>query len=241
MPETERDGGRAPDVGVRGFSFSSEQDARGRLVLRALHHDNYGSICADWSTIELRRRIAAGRRQPLARALGLARRPNLLVVDATGGLGRDAYTLAALGARVILLERQPLVFALLQDAWRRAKDDIDQTEAAGRIVLHQADATEWLRQTTLRCDAVYLDPMYPDDGKTALPSKEMQILRELTAGDSDADALLDSAIEATRRVVVKRPRRAPALAGRTPDAAIHGTQLRFDLYLKPWLLGRIRG
>ncbi len=41
------------------------------------------------------------------------------VVDATAGLGRDAFVLASVGCRVRMLERNPVVAALLDDggAW----------------------------------------------------------------------------------------------------------------------------
>jgi 16S rRNA (guanine1516-N2)-methyltransferase len=72
--------------------------------------------------------------------------------------------------------------------------------------------------------------MYPERGKAALAKKELQLLRELTGGDPDADELLLAA-NARRRVVVKRPLSAPALAGRAPSVALRGTQARFDIYL----------
>jgi len=205
-----------------------QRDAEGRLGLRAAHHPQYGAIHADWLARELIRRIAAGRRQLLARALGLAKRPDLHIVDATGGLGRDACTLAALGARVTLIERHPLVFQLLQDAQARAI--AAHADSASRIHLIHADANAWLRNADIAIDGIYLDPMYPDDGKTALPAKEMQLLRELTGGDADADALLATARSACPRVVVKRPRTAPPLAGAKATTALHSTQLRFDCY-----------
>ena len=45
------------------------------------------------------------------------------VVDATAGLGRDAFVLASLGCRVTLIERSPVVAALLQDGLARAGQD----------------------------------------------------------------------------------------------------------------------
>ncbi|GHM54843.1 hypothetical protein ECZU51_35130 [Escherichia coli] len=40
------------------------------------------------------------------------------VVDATAGLGRDAFVLASVGCRVRMLERNPVVAALLDDGPR---------------------------------------------------------------------------------------------------------------------------
>jgi len=214
---------------ARGFSFALQENA-GRLELLALHRPEYGAICADWGSAEVRRRIAAGRKQLLARAIGLQKKPYLEVLDATAGLGRDGYTLAALGARVTMLERQPQIAALLQDAHRRALADPELAAVAARIELLDTDAASAMAQR--QWDTVYLDPMYPHSAKSALPQKEMQIFRDLTGGDADADALLAPALRAARlRVVVKRPAKAPWLAGRKPSLDFHGTQARFDVYL----------
>ena len=179
------------------------------------------------------RRIAAGGRQPLARAVGLRRQPAPTVLDATAGLGRDGYTLAALGARVTLVERNEIVARLLRDAHRQALESAGAV--AGRIEIVCADAAELMANAHERAwDVIYLDPMYPDAGKVALPSKEMQILRDLTGGDADADRLLAPARAcARRRVVIKRPLKAPWLAGVEPSASIRSTQIRFDIHLAP--------
>ena len=239
------DATRTPDREARGFSFALEPvtgtDGITRLSLRALHHPKFGAICADWLTPDLARRIAAGRRQPIARAIGLhkPRTPEegpLRVLDATAGLGRDAFTLAMLGARLSLLERNPSTCALLRDARLRALAAAGAQAAAERTEILEGEAVQVLAEPANRgrWDVIYLDPMYPDDGKSALPSKEMQLLRELTGGDADADALLAPAQHcALRRVVVKRPAKAPPLAGIAPSLCFDGTQLRFDVYLCP--------
>ena len=173
---------------------------------------------------------AGGKRQPLVRAVGLHKEAEPRVLDANAGLGRDGYTLAALGARVTLVERNAQVAALLRNAHQRAL--ALAPEIAGRIEVRNAESLAVL-ESGERWDVVYLDPMYPDDGKTALPSKEMQILRDLTGGDADADTLLAPALAcARRRVVVKRPPKAPWLAGREPSLDFRSTQLRFDVYLR---------
>ena len=151
------------------------------------------------------------------------------MLDATAGLGRDGFTLAALGAHVTLAERNPTVATLLTDARERALRDPATAEAAARTEIVCLDARK-LMGPPARFDVVYLDPMYPERGKTALAGKEMQLLRELTGGDPDAGELL-AAANARRRVVVKRPRSAPTLAGREPSLVLKGTQARFDIYL----------
>jgi 16S rRNA (guanine1516-N2)-methyltransferase len=223
---------RAPTPGSsRGFSFVLESGGGG-LQLRALHHPDYGPVRADWTAPDVVRRIRAGRRQLLARAIGLHKQADLQVLDATAGLGRDAFTLAALGAHVTLVERQPLFVQLLQDARRRALDDPAWRQVAARTTVVDGDAGTVLADAAQTWDVVHLDPMYPHHSKQALPQKEMQLLRELTDGDPDADALLAPALARARlRVVVKRPLRAPHLAGRSPAFQLEGTQARYDIYL----------
>jgi 16S rRNA (guanine1516-N2)-methyltransferase len=218
----------AGKINLSPFSFSLQR-RDGRLELVAGHHPGYGAICADWNSADVQRRVRAGRRQLLARAVGLHPERDLAVLDATAGLGRDGFTLAALGARVTLAERHPTVAALLEDARQRALRDGATAGAAARTEIVHADARK-LMDPPARFDVVYLDPMYPERGKTALAKKELQLLRELTGGDADADALL-AAARAHRRIVVKRPRAAPPLAGRAPSLALAGTQARFDVYL----------
>jgi len=153
------------------------------------------------------------------------------VLDATAGLGRDGFTLAALGATVTMAERQPLFAKLLLDARRRALLDTQWQAAAERTEIIIGDASALL-DGTRHWDVIHLDPMYPHTGKQALPQKEMQLLRELTQGDPDADALLVPALRCARlRVVVKRPTSAPPLAQRAPAFQLDGTQARYDVYL----------
>lgn len=197
-----------------------------------MHHPRYGAISADWSSPEVARRIAGGKRQLLGKAVGLPKNPEPELLDATGGLGRDAFVLAALGARVTLAERNPTIAALLADAHVRALGDPATAAAAERLRLAPGDARALLGRGAARFDVVYLDPMYPDRGKAALARKELQLLRELAGPDDDADDLLAPALaNARRRVVVKRPRGAKPLAGFAPSLEFIGTQARFDVYL----------
>ena len=213
----------------RGFCLV--RDGQGRLGLHAGHHVRVGDVVADWLGPEQLRRLSGGKKQLLARAVGIGKRTPLSVLDATGGLGRDAHVMAHLGATVTVCERQPLIFALLQDAWARL--ELVDDRCASRLRLQAADAHSVLRDD-LTWDVVYLDPMYPGRDKTALPGKEMQFFRELTEGDADAGSLLALARARARwRVVVKRPLSAPPLADQAPDQSLRGTQARFDLYLVP--------
>ncbi|HEY1076242.1 MAG TPA: class I SAM-dependent methyltransferase [Fontimonas sp.] len=203
------------------------------LQLRAVHRPELSPLQLDWNGADVRRRIAAGRQQLLAKAIGLHKQRDLRVLDATAGLGRDACTLAALGADVTLVERQPLLSQLLHDALARLHASAEGRATAQRMHIVDGDAAAVLAGSQ-KWDVVHFDPMYPHRNKQALPQKEMQMLRELCGADDDTDALLAPALAACRlRVVVKRPTHAPFLAGRKPNFQLSGTQARYDIYIPP--------
>jgi 16S rRNA (guanine1516-N2)-methyltransferase len=176
-----------------------------------------------------RGRHVSARDEALARAAGVRRDDPPSVIDATAGLGRDAFVLAALGCRVTLIERHSVVAALLRDGLERARADPATRDIIGRMHLVEAEAREFLRQA--RADVVVVDPMHPPRRKDAAVKKEMQVFRELVGTDEDTGALLAAAIPAARRrVVVKRPRSVEPVAGPAPSGAVEGRSTRFDIY-----------
>ncbi|MCM2282696.1 MAG: class I SAM-dependent methyltransferase, partial [Bdellovibrionaceae bacterium] len=167
-------------------------------------------------------------------AIGVTPRVSRTVVDATAGLGVDAFMMACLDCRVTSIERSPAVYELLVDGFRRAVED---PELGGWLPEYlrfvHADAEAYLASLSHeeRPDVVYLDPMYPHvDGKSALPKKEMQIFRKLLGPDTDSARVLERALHAaTDRVVVKRPNEAPALLEGVTHAFV-GKTARYDMY-----------
>ncbi|MDX1605057.1 MAG: class I SAM-dependent methyltransferase, partial [Candidatus Competibacterales bacterium] len=177
-------------------------------------------------------RARRGGRETIARAVGARRHPR--VVDACAGLGRDAWVLARLGCRVDLLERSPVVAALLHDGLQRAAATPHGASVAAFLRLQHVDARTYLQALPAAQwpEVVYLDPMYPDPERGALPGKAQQALRQVVGTDPDAAELLELALERGRcRVVVKRPRRAPSLGGQSPSFSHNGRSTRFDVYL----------
>ncbi|MDR0578614.1 MAG: class I SAM-dependent methyltransferase [Candidatus Accumulibacter sp.] len=179
-----------------------------------------------------RRRFGGGAGQAIAKAIGVQPGVRPSVLDATAGLGRDAFALAGLGCELTLIERHPLIAALLEDGLRRARDDAETAPIAARMSLREGDAIALMRGWSGEApQVVYLDPMFPHRGKSALVKKEMRAFRPLVGDDGDAPALLEAALAlASHRVVVKRPRKAPALGGLAPGYALEGKSSRFDVY-----------
>ena len=169
----------------------------------------------------------------MARAIGIKGGNRPSVVDATAGLGRDAFVLATLGCEVTLLERSPVAAALLDDALSRAAADPATAAIAARMRLVHADAADWLAalDPAVRPDVVYLDPMFPDTGKSAAAKKDMQAFQVVIGDDTDAGKLVTAARGAAKkRVVVKRPRLGVLLGDDKPSTQLVGKSTRFDLY-----------
>lgn len=180
-----------------------------------------------------RRKFGGGRGQPVAKAIGIKGDFLPRVLDCTAGQGRDAFVLASLGCEVVMLERNPIAYLLLQDGLQRAKQDPETATIAARISLLHADAKAWLENPAQTgFDVVYLDPMFPEPDKRAKSKKDMAAFQILVGGDPDADALLLPARKlAGKRVIVKRPRHAPWLADEKPNFVFEGESTRFDGYL----------
>ncbi|MBW7981154.1 16S rRNA (guanine(1516)-N(2))-methyltransferase RsmJ [Enterobacillus tribolii] len=205
------------------------------LELRKLDEPKLGAIFVDFAggALAHRRRFGGGRGEAVAKAVGIKGDYLPDVVDATAGLGRDAFVLASVGCRVRMLERHPVVAALLDDGLRRGYED---AEIGGwlreRLTLIHASGIDALDSLTPRPEVVYLDPMYPHKQKSALVKKEMRVFQSLVGADADADELLAPARRlATKRVVVKRPDYAPPLAGIPAHAATETKNHRFDIYM----------
>ncbi len=169
------------------------------------------------------------------------------IIDATAGLGHDGLLLAWCGAHVTLVERHPILMVLLMAAHDEALScpyaRMQQTAARMTLQFGTSEAVlaALAQDTDAVVDVVYLDPMFPkaaNDKKQALVKKDMQILQRLLHDSHQAtafdygDALLPLALQVAPRVVVKRPKLAPPLAGREPMHRWVGDACRFDGYFQ---------
>jgi 16S rRNA (guanine1516-N2)-methyltransferase len=218
-----------PDVELpNGFRWVAEA---GRLGLTWEALPKAKPLVVDFTAGALGHRLRTGvsKHQLFAKAIGFKGKP-WRVVDATAGLGGDAAMLAALGCEVTAVERSPIVHRLLADGLARAPDL--------RVRLVLGDACDFLAAESAESagsmDAVYIDPMFPERGQSALSSKEMQILKALlgSAAAGEVPGLLRAALAARpARVVVKRPRQAPKTepVSRWRHSYL-GKAIRYDVY-----------
>lgn len=198
------------------------------------------SVRADFvePSVEYRRKHGGGRGEMIAKAVGLKGDYFPRVFDATAGLGGDAFVLASVGCEVRMAERVAVVRALLEDALSRAlvwsSRDASVASILSRMELVESDSIQYLNTISAddELDVIYMDPMFPERRKTAAVKKEMQVFHRIVGADDDAESLLElSLAKATRRVVVKRPRIAPALSICEPSFVLEGKRNRFDVYM----------
>lgn len=166
------------------------------------------------------------RHERLIKALGKPRDDRWRVLDATAGLGRDAALIAQAGFQVLLIERSPLVHALLADGLSRAPAAL-----AERMRLLPCQDSRETAEADLH--AVYLDPMFPSREKSAAVKKDLLWLQWLNDYPESVEetAMLDWArAQSPHRIVVKRPAKAPNLGDQTPGFSQKGKAVRFDVY-----------
>ena len=188
--------------------------------------EHFSPLCVDFSSSIWQKRRDAGKKQGLVRACKPAE--GVRILDATAGWGRDAAVLASFGAEVHMLERQPVMAALLADGLSRMSHQPARPLVLSLLAM---DAKNYLQTlaTVDYPDVIYIDPMHPARQKSALVKKDMQALQQLIGADNDACDLIQLAItRARQRVVVKWPQRlAPLLP---PTLSISGKTVRFDVY-----------
>ena len=139
-----------------------------------------------------RRKYGHAGGEAISKAVGIKKghRPN--VVDATAGLGSDAFVLATMGCRVHMIERSDVIAKLLEDGLRRAEQDKKiGTLIKEKLSLTCGDSRQELLQVPFEPEVIYLDPMFPQKEKSALVKKEMRMLQEVVGQDTDADELLN--------------------------------------------------
>ena len=88
------------------------------LALRKLDEPKLGDVFVDFvaganGPIVVNSAVDVAKLLPKAVGIKGSELPS--VIDATAGLGRDAFVLASIGCQVRLVERHPVVYLLLQD------------------------------------------------------------------------------------------------------------------------------
>lgn len=218
-------------------------DKKDPVLKLAICSNNQGPVFIDFLAGKKahRRQFGGGKGQPLIRAMGQLEHGLPSVLDATAGMSGDSYVLASLGFKVCMVERSPVVAALINDALERAQAlklelDAELQQSIENLSLVNEDSTTYLLNHQPGVDTIYMDPMYPEKKKKAAAKKEMQALQQLIGPDIDSENLLESALKTAKfRVVVKRPKGAEPvfcpLNNIKPTSQISSPNTRYDIYV----------
>lgn len=205
------------------------------LALQLCGRKMPGAVAVDFGAADMRYRRGAGHNELLGKAVGIGKKRELAVLDATAGLGRDGFVLADLGARVRMYERHPVVAAMLEAGIRAAQTSSDAWLAGvvSRMSLCSQDARQTDPSQLCQADVIYLDPMFERRDKSAAVKKEMALFQFLLQDEpeDEADLLRWALQRPVARVVVKRPARAAPLAGMTPSHSIRSKAVRYDVHV----------
>jgi len=209
------------------------------LALGSSNETATGATRVDFMDATLQYRLrTSGKRQGIAKAVGLDKTAGISVLDATAGLGRDALVLAYLGCDVQMLEKSPVIHALLEDGLQRALAANDELlgSAPRRMQLFHYDARQWFADigqgTRPKPDVIYLDPMFPARTKSANVKKDIALLQNLLETEDDFAGLLEAArSSALHRVVVKRPGNKPGKDVPEPSFTVPGKSAHFEVYV----------
>lgn len=224
---------------IADYGFVVLFDSNG-VALQQTGRKAPGPIRAEFTegAVDHRRKFGGGKGQMIAKAVGIKAGCYPQVMDATAGLGKDSFVLASLGCNVTMLERSPIVQALLGDGLARAlvfarEQDVELLSTLQQMALVTQDSNAYLStlDATAFPDVIYLDPMFPERQKSADVKKEMAAFHSIVGADDDADSLLPLALaHVNYRVVVKRPRKAPFLNNQPPSYQLGGKSSRYDIY-----------
>src|SRR3989339_496681 len=111
-----------------------------------------------------------------AKALGRGELRKSSVCDLTCGMGNDFALMLSFGVKEInAFERNPYVFLLLYDAWKRA--GLEERE---NVKLYFGDYLEPGNSWQISGDIMYFDPMFEHlEKRKSLQKKEMRIFQEV--------------------------------------------------------------
>jgi len=194
-------------------------------VLCLCHQNNLiQPLSIDFCTAQFVYRLKRASHEQVVKACRIKKQTHIRLLDATCGLGRDALLLQQAGFHVTAYERHPVLAALLADALSRMPTDQE------KFNLQTGDATSAFKSGDY--DVIYLDPMFPENSKSARVKKDMEILQQLHRHTvDDSEALFKAAWQAPcQRLVVKRPQKAATLSAAKPTFQINGKTCRFDVY-----------
>ncbi len=165
----------------------------------------------------------------LKKAVGKTDKP-LTIFDGTAGFLSDTLILLALGHKVIACEQSKILFVLLKDAIRRAKDALPYLD---NLKIYNDNSIN-LYKNLENIDLVFLDPMYPEPKKHVLRSGNMSSIRKIlnieSIDDVEDNVFFEFKDFGYKKLILKRPIKA-GLLDQNINYQVKGKSTRFDVYI----------
>ena len=166
----------------------------------------------------------------LKKALGKAKVP-LNIFDATAGLLSDSMIFLSLGHNVVAVEQSKIIYLLLEDAIRRAKDSMP---FLSNIKLINGNSFDVIKQKNTLFDVIYLDPMYPSLNKKNKKSGRLENIKKIleienftNCGENLVKDFFDLEY---KKIILKRPLKYGKNYSNI-NYQVLGKTTRFDIYL----------
>lgn len=196
-----------------------------QLILKDFANDLAMEIDFVKQIKSLRAKKLAG--ENLLKAIG-KKNKNLKIYDLTAGLGRDSLLMALAGYDVVMVEKNKLIFQMLNHAYEKlARED---NLLAKKINLVNEDNYHFVKNMSLNEDILfYLDPMFSARVKTAKVKKEMQIMQQICEKTDNLEGLISLCLTKAP-LILKRPKFASDVINIEPHHIIFGNKINFIVF-----------
>ncbi len=166
----------------------------------------------------------------LKKALGKNKK-DITIFDATAGFLSDSMIFLSLGHKVIAVEKNKIIFHLVNDAIKRASRKL---EFIKKLDFRCGDSFNLYQDFKDQCDIVYLDPMYPILKKNQKKSgsiEAIKFLQKYENSSEDNEELINNFLSNDfKKIILKRPLKSKKKYSNI-NYQVKGSTTRFDIYL----------
>ncbi|WP_157073928.1 class I SAM-dependent methyltransferase [Moraxella oblonga] len=185
----------------------------------------------NWQSLQKRIVSSGKNNELLLKACKLSQ--TMSVIDGTAGFGIDGLILASTGARVTLIEQNPIIFLMLYFEKLKMSQHKNWQKLMDRINIVFGNSNDIINNS-IKHDLIYLDPMFPNGSYKGAVNKNMQVLHSMVSPPNSDDELklFNTAIAKCDKLVIKRPIIAPNFADKSPNQSFNNEVIRFDVYME---------
>ncbi|WP_343182522.1 class I SAM-dependent methyltransferase [Buchnera aphidicola] len=172
-------------------------------------------------------------KRKIIKAVKIKKKKKINILDATAGLGKDAFILFSHGYNITMIERNPILSILLEDGLKRGfKDKMIGTLIKKKMKLIYASSININQMNLQKPDVIYIDPMFPSYKQKSLPKKNIKIIKKIVGSDLDSINLFHECMKfSVYKIVVKRPKTSSYISCHKPSYSIKTKKYRFDIYI----------